>query len=269
VRQPGIQITAIAIACLTFFLPLASAVEQLSLDSEIGHHSKRIQRLYKEVKNTLRKAGDTRPILIEVTPSSGPQPYEGDLTETPNRFVIRVITGTPDYEDALLSHELFHIILNTRAFTGMAFTDHLSGYADKFGYDVNFCLSDDLIDRETRKRGFNPQLLQDLAMDWQRQALSQPLPANTVIDQKAMAVENFCFERRLSPELRRKFEKAARLKEGVPIVRSTRKLLSQFQGKQCVINDPENCYHLTLKLRDAAGYHDIISIRNRRTGEID
>ena len=126
-------------------------------------YSKSVQSLFHEAE-----AASARPILIKQVPSSSTQAFQGATDMQPDRVAIAVTAGiSRDYDDAVLAHELLHVILNVKRFAaGGDLTSSGSQDPQVKGLSlgmrfVNSCFPDELIDRESVKRGLKPQLLLD------------------------------------------------------------------------------------------------------------
>ncbi len=249
--------------------------------SDAPNYSKRIQALLGEVKAVTDKQ-----IIIKTIPAT-PQALQGHSNEFTDRIVITIMSGvSPDYDDALLAHELFHVILNSRGFAGggIPSQDSDAGIAEAdrqrvdqalayFAHQINSCFSDELIDRETLKRGFNPKLLLDKSVEWTVEQ-SAAYEANEGdewpdLGKKGQAAVLFCLSKRLSVASMHRIETALEPKLGLSIFQLERKLALQFRGNRCDINEPDACYQLTLQLRNATGLKGIILLRNPRTSVLE
>ena len=250
-------------------------------------YSPRIQRLLKEAQTAEAKAGTNRRIIFETSNSIGN--FQGDTTYSEGVIVIRVPPITSrEYDDALKAHELTHIILNARGFAGVGLAaDASAGEAFRgtgipdttgrqmlhdMGVVLNSCFPDELIDRETRKRGFKPELLSKRNVDGsikQYSALPNNYEYAADIEKRHQALNEFCLMIRLSQPARLKYEKATELKEGPTIDLLRKRLLETFAGKRCEINRPESCYPLTLQLRGAVGLKGIILLPKPKTWEME
>jgi hypothetical protein len=56
---------------------------------------------------------------------------------------------------------------------------------------------------------------------------------------------------------------------GSSIVDREKKLMTRFKGRSCQIDQTEECYQLTLQLRDAAGLKGVIHMRNPKTHALE
>ncbi len=184
-----------------------------------------------------------------------------------------------DYDDALLAHELFHVILNNRGFAaGGAPVTSTSGTRD---FDLlnnvvdflNSCYSDELIDREMVKRGLKPKLLLDRQVEWTTQMASayerNEAESWPEIGKNGQAVYLFCLAKRIPEQSMRMVENKLKLAFGSSILNRENNLIAKVKGRRCQVNQPEACYHLTLQLRDAAGLKGLIYMRNPKTHALE
>jgi glutathionyl-hydroquinone reductase len=51
------------------------------------------------------------------------------------------------------------------------------------------------------------------------------------------------------------------------IVKFETVLFQQFKSSRCQIDDPKGCFALTLRLRDASGFNEIVFLKNPATNE--
>jgi hypothetical protein len=183
-----------------------------------------------------------------------------------------------DYDDALLAHELFHVILNSKGFAGGgAAMPSASGSRDaEIDKALNDLVSvlnsrfpDELIDREMVTIHLKPRVLLDTGVEQtmkvasafgRNEGESWPLAAKN-----GQAVVMFCLAKRIPESTMRLLEGKMRFGLGSSILDRESKLIARFQGRRCQINQPEACYHLTLQLRDAAGLKGLIQMRNPKT----
>lgn len=252
-------------------------------------YSLRIQKLLKEAR-AAEATGRNWPIGF-VT-SSDTRQFLGFTNYTEDRRIeinIPPLTS-PDYDDSLKAHELTHVILNARGFAGVFFGEFgqyvAPNVADLFdgarawrplihdaAIGLNFCFSDELIDRETRKRGFNPNLLLQKETAGRLlgfASLQASYESQPDIEKRHQALQDFCFLKRLSnaPNLRvsmLKYETATQSKMGPSIDMLRKRLLETFEGKRCEITKPEPCFPLTLQLRGAAGLKNVILLPKPQT----
>jgi hypothetical protein len=253
--------------------------------SDAGY-SLRIQKLLKEARAAEATAGN-RSITFETTTDL--EGLQGGTNYSDGRIVIKIPpASSPEYDDALKAHELTHVILNARGFAGVGLAaDPKAGAAfvgtgisdttrqhmlDHMGVMLSSCFPDELIDRETTKRGFKPGLLLQRDMEGTIKVYSS-LPNNyehaAEIEKHNQALHDFCLLRRLSKPLRLKCEKATELKEGPSIDMLRKRLLETFAGKRCEIDKPDACYRLTLELRGAAGLKGVILLPKPKTWEME
>ena len=255
--------------------------------SDAGY-SQRLRQLLKDAQTAEVEAGTHRPITFET--STDLRGLQGATNYTDDgRIVIKIPpASSPEYDDALKAHELTHVILNARGFAGVGLaadpkagavfvgTD-ISGtkrqhMLDLMGVVLSSCFPDELIDRETTKRGFKPELLLKRDMEAGIRMYSS-LPNNyeyaAEVEKHNQALHDFCLLRRLSKPLRLKFESATELKEGPSIDMLRKRLLETFAGKRCEIDKPEACYQYTLELRGAAGLKGVILLPKPKTWKME
>ena len=249
-------------------------------------YSPRIKKLLKEAQAAEAKAGTNRPISFVTSTDIGS--FQGDTTYD-GQIVIRVPPASaPEYDDALKAHELTHVILNARGFAGVGLAADPNARAafvgtgisaatgqqmlHDMGVVLNSCFPDELIDRETRKRGFKPELLSKRTMEGsikQYSALPNNYEYAAEIEKRNQALNDFCLLIRLSQPLRLKYERATELKEGPSIDMLRKRLLETFAGKRCEIDKPNACFPLTLQLRGAAGLKGVILLPKPETWEME
>jgi hypothetical protein len=240
-------------------------------------YSKSVQDLFKRAQAT-----DARPIIVKTIPSS-PQPLQGHTNGEADRIEITVMAGVSrDYDDALLAHELFHVILNSRGFAdGGATVPYTSGPPDpelnsalnSIVHVLNSCFSDELIDRETAKIHLKAKLLLDTEVE-QTTKMGSAYGRNEgelwpEAAKNGQAVVLFCLAKRIPEPSMRTVEDKLKFGLGPGILDRESKLIAKFKGRRCQINQPDACYHLTLQLRDAAGLKDLIHMRNPKTHSLE
>src|SRR5205814_9718593 len=120
--------------------------------------------------------------------------YQSEITVT-----VPPPSGSREYDDAIKAHELFHIILNSRGFAGIGFSSppgaanlfppsmrpdamRDGGVLNQVAVSLNSFFSDELIDRETAKRGFKSQLVPQKEMNGKIQSVEQIQPLETYPD---------------------------------------------------------------------------------------
>jgi hypothetical protein len=241
----------------------------------------------REVTAAKGKAGEHRQLRF-VTPADtgileGSVSYNSEIVIT-----IPPPSGSQDYDEAIKAHELFHIILNSRGFAGIGFSAPASaamlfppnmrqsvmqegGLLNRVAISLNSCFPDELIDRETAKRGFKSQLVPQKEMNGKIQS-SQLIHGNeTSLDlvKRGQGLQDFCLLNRLSETEKLKYESATELKMGPSEDAYRKRLLETFQGKRCEFSDPEGCHQLTLQLREASGFKDVIHLHKPQTGEVE
>jgi hypothetical protein len=256
-------------------------------------YSPRIQKLLREARAAEAKYGKNRPISFKTTEIGQFQGFS-DLTKD-DRIEIHIPPRiAPDYDDAILAHELMHVILNARGFAGAIdkgeFEPYLAPNARAlFGtsytaamkqaalYDtivkLNFCFSDELIDRETAKRGFNPDLVLQKEMERRLQSLSslhESYENRPDVEKHHQALGEFVFLNRLSrsPKLKAsmlRYENISGPKLGPDVEMLRNRLLDTFKGRRCDITKPEDCYRLTLELRGAVSLKGVVLLPKPKT----
>ncbi len=188
-----------------------------------------------------------------------------------------MVGPSKDYNDALLAHELSHVILISRGFSGAHTVpppkrpeSTESARAIQFIMrQLGDCFPDELIDRQTSKRGFTPKLLLGRQIDLivQDLALFQVGEYESVSDlvKQAEALKLFCLGKRLAPSEMQNLENRVKLKYGPSIIEREKRLSTQFQDQRCGIDDPPQCVKLTLELRDFVGMNGTIFFANPKT----
>lgn len=185
-----------------------------------------------------------------------------------------------DYNDALLAHELGHVILISKGFPNGAYrvlksegleSDRaLNVIARQIGPD---CFPDELIDRESVKQGFHPELLVQRQMELTEQGLAAfeigEMETSSHLSKEFEALKLFCIGKRIPAQSLRDFEGRVEVKYGPTIMARERTLSKQFRGKWCRLGDPSGCFELVLKLRDASKLHGYIAFRNPSTGRAE
>lgn len=234
-------------------------------------YSKSVQNLFQESQAT-----SDRPIFINTVSASSSQAFQGTTNREADRIVITVTAGiSRDYDDALLAHELLHVILDNKGFAaGGDLTPSGSRDPQRTALDigirvVNSCFSDELIDRESVKRGLKPQLLLDRQIKLTIEGTSQwktneeeSWPDNV---RKVEAVRLFCLAKRLDMQKRHRIEQNVSRGFGKSIMTREQQLLVRFKGRHCQLTQPEACYRLTVELRNAAGLKDDIQLHNPKS----
>ena len=245
-------------------------------------YSKKIQSLLNEVNAMV----DKKIVIHRIPP--GPQIRQGETIGTPYSWDITVTSGiSPDYDDSVLAHELFHVILNVKGFAGGALPvpgvdagiptlnqaqrAQLPQALMLTATTINSCFNDQLIDRETLKRGFQPKLLLDKERDQTLQMAVgfEPNEGDEWPDviKKGTAVLVFCESHRMSATSSKQYLAALKPKYGKTVFDHEKALEAKFRGQRCQINDPTGCYALTLQLRDTAHLKGVIRLRNPQTHE--
>ena len=233
-------------------------------------YSKSVHNLFQEAQAT-----SARPIIINPVPPSSSQAlaFQGTTDGQPDRVVITVTAGiSRDYDDAVLAHELLHVILNDNRFAaGGDLTPSGSRDAQRTALSmairfVNSCFSDELIDRESVKRGLKPQLLLDRQIKLTIEGTSQwktnegeSWPDNV---KNVEAVRLFCLAKRLGVQKRHMIEQKLSRGYGKTIMTREQQLLARFKGRHCELTKAEACYQLALELRNAAGLKGDIQMHN-------
>ena len=237
-------------------------------------YSKSVQVLFKKVQAT-----SSRPIIVTTIPPSGPKPFQGQTNADAKGIEITVTAGVSrDYDDALLAHELLHVILNNRGFAAGGMTlpsrsgprDHeLEGALNAVVGWLNSCFSDELIDREMRKRALKPKLLLDTQVEWTIQGVSAYGQSEGESWPEAVknveALRLFCLAKRIPEPSMRKTEDQLKRGFGPGVMDREKKLIARFKSRSCQLSQPDACYKLTLQLRDAAGLKGEIQMRNPKT----
>jgi hypothetical protein len=152
------------------------------------------------------------PIRVEiVTPEPGSaDDYLGRTFFRDNEIVVNVTTSSSkDYDEAMRGHEYFHIILHNKGFVSKTWVppsyqlDDLTPEASRdvltnLQINIPSCFLDELIDRETSKRGLKPEIINERSERSTRRlaesAALAPAPAlrTQPTVQKAMALGLFC-----------------------------------------------------------------------------
>jgi hypothetical protein len=133
-----------------------------------------------------------------------------------NEIVVNVTTGSSkDYDEAMCGHEYFHIILHNKGFVSKTWVPPFHQLEDltpeaspdvltNLQINIPSCFLDELIDRETSKRGLKPEVINERSerstiRSAERAALA-PAPAlrTQPTVQKAMALGLFCLAIRKS-----------------------------------------------------------------------
>ncbi len=241
-------------------------------------HSKRIQTLLREAQ-----ASTSLPIVIKLVPVSlSPRKFQGHTNYEERQIVVTAGMGvSPEYDEAILAHELFHVVLNNKHFAAGAkpvpYTlqnngkgrDLVDEALPTIASGLNSCFSDELIDREMMKHGFRPQLLLEREINETVQGANgfEPNEGDSWPDlvRHGQAMIFFCLAKRIPIQSMRDLEKKLRPIDGSTILDLEHKLIARFRGQKCQIDKPTACYKLTLQLRDAAGLKGIIVLRNPAT----
>jgi hypothetical protein len=249
-------------------------------------HSK-IEKLIEEVNGAKDEAGEHRNIVFvtkAATYLEGNVDYESEIIVT-----VPPPSGSQDYDDAIKAHELFHIILNSRGFAGIGFSSPASaadlfppsmrldvmrngGLLNQVAGSLNSCFSDELIDRETAKRGFKSQLLPQKEMNGKIQLaerMSGTFETYPDLVKRGQALQDFCLLNRLSETEKLKYESATESMMGPSEDGYRKTLLQNFKGKRCEFGDPDGCHQLTLQLRQGSGFSNVIHLRKPKTGEME
>ena len=250
------------------------------LGSESGERSPALQNLLREAQS-----GSSVPIRIETyTPDpSKPAAFQGQTWYRADKIEINVASGvSKSYDEALLAHELFHVVLHNKGFNpgvtlargyvipGLTAPD-TNRFLAPIGTGVNSCFPDELIDRETAKRGFKPALLTDLQAEETlaglKKSADQRIPVSDPLAQRGNAVNLFCLGLR-RPSSIQAIDKVADA-WSPEIAKKERALRRQFAGSRCHFDDPKGCYALTVRLRDAAGFKGMIALKNPSTSNLE
>ncbi len=242
---------------------------------ENGNRSLALQKLLREAQN-----GSSVHIRIETytTDPSKLAAFQGQTRYGTDEIEIDVASGvSKSYDEALLAHELFHVVLHNKGFNpgvklapGYVIPGLSTPDTDRFlapiGTWVNSCFPDELIDRETAKRGFKPALLTDLqaqeTLTGMKELGDQRISISELA-QRGYAVSLFCLGLR-RPSSIQAIDKLADVLSP-EIAKTERALRRQFAGSRCHFNDPKSCYALTVRLRDAARFEGIIALKNPST----
>lgn len=247
-----------------------------STQTSQSKYSPQIQALLNEAQS-----GAPVPIHIEmrILAPGEPEPLQGNTRHMPDGIFISVVSGiSKDYEEALLAHELFHVILSNKKFDAgfglkesyqipyMTLEDSIQSL-HAIGTYLSSCFPDELIDRETAKRGFKPELLTERQAALILNQLNDgSIPQDAAI-KKASIMQNgaglvlFCLARRHGNLPMDEIDKGEAL-VSPGIVKAEKELLKNFGKAQCEIDDPKGCYALALKLRDAIGLNGILYLTN-------
>jgi hypothetical protein len=241
--------------------------------SENGKWSPAIQELIADAQS-----GSSVPIRIETfhLDVSKMVAYQGQTSYGDDAINMRVGAGvSKDYDEALLAHELFHVILSNKG----ASTRHVGenphyntisrSEIGSAGTRVNSCFTDELIDRETAKRGFKPGLLTDLEAKWVLAALERrtnnAYRISEPVLQRSDAVKLFCLGLR-HPSSEQRIDKLLdTVSPGT--AKAERELRRKFNGVRCEFDDPKGCFALAVRLRDAAEFQDFIALKNPITSQ--
>jgi hypothetical protein len=248
------------------------------LGSESGKRSLALQKLLRQAQS-----GSSVPIRIETyTPDpSNPAAFQGRTQYRTDEIEISVASGvSKSYDEALLAHELFHVILRNKGFNagvglapgyvipGVSASDTVR-YFGPIETFVNSCFPDELIDRETAKRGFRPALLTDLqakeALTGMKEMADHRISISETLAQSGNAVNLFCLGLRHPSSIQAIDKLADALSP--EIAKTERALRRQFTGSRCHFDDPKGCYALTIRLRDAAGFKGMIALKNPSTSK--
>lgn len=252
-------------------------VDAKALRSENGKWSVALQKLF-------RQAQDGSSVPIRVTTysprPSNPASFQGQTRGyDSDEIEIHVASGvSKSYDESLLAHELFHVVLHNKGFNpgvklapgyvipGLSTTDSDRNLAP-IGTWVNSCFPDELIDRETAKRGFTPFLLTELeakeTLTGLQQLVDQRISISDDLAQKGNAVNLFCLGLRRPSSIEAIDKLSAALSP--EILRTEKALRRKFAGDRCHFDDAKHCYALTVLLRDAAGFKGMIALKNPST----
>jgi hypothetical protein len=238
--------------------------------------SPRIQKFLKRAQSRSRG-----PIKVEPIPygSGASQAYTrplGDGSGSGGWDIHHMVGPSSDYNEALLAHELRHVILINNGFPGVMFRlkKSLDSDSDRALYFIGKqmgpdCFPDELIDRESVKEGFKPNLLLERQMELTEQGVAQfsvgEFQDSPKLNKEFEAVKLFCLGKRVLPKTMRSFEGRVERTYGPTIMDRERNLAREFQGQRCRIDDPTGCFKLVLKLRKAMGMEDFISFFNPKT----
>ena len=248
-------------------------------------YSPRIQKLYQRAQSGLSIPIHDIPVPFADGGTQGtnrPTP-DGRMWDVEHNY-----GKSNTYDEAVFAHELTHIVLMNKGFLNGS---HMSKDGPRPSYDAKnhspaLYLSiktigpgsfvHELIDREMAKEGFKPQLLVEDEMRQMENGASQFNPNEEEVSdeaREAYALQLFEVGMRISVKSMRSFEERYKRKfgpdVGPDIVGRERKLSQQFQGQKCHINDPSNCFRLTLRLRDAAGMHGVMFFYNPASGNFE
>jgi hypothetical protein len=256
------------------------AVDSPAVESDpIKGYSENLHKLFREAQNGTSKRIE---IARETVDPSHPAAFQGNTRYGTDTVEIRVVSGiSKDHDEALLAHELFHVVLYNKGFSaGVAHTNYsiqgvrVSDFEQTLsqtGTAINSCFADELIDRETARRGFKPKLLTDLEAKENLDQIAKiandsdlAIRTHTILQQSA-ALTVFCLAIR-HPSTTDAMDKAdAKLTPN--IVKFEKILFQQFKNSRCQVNDPKGCFALTLRLRDASGFSQIVALKNPATNE--
>ena len=245
-----------------------------------NNYSPRIQALLKEAQS-----GKSQPIEIHVVPSSLDPFHQGHTDGMGTDHVVINVAAGPsrDYDDTLLAHELFHVILYNRGFTAGTIPERsyqIRGIdsqqsataVNRMASTVSSCFPDELIDREMVKRGFKPKMLVDTEIKKTSEQLVNFAPGEIESSPETIkngqALLSFCLAKRASAQSMHAFEKKFRPIIGPSILEKENNLLMRFRGKRCEINDPAGCHKLIVQLRDAAGMKGIVYVGDMRKQQL-
>lgn len=228
-------------------------------------YSQKFQALLEEAKQYSKL-----PVRIEPLSPEQSKLYQGRIEFRQSEIVVRIGKGySPEHEEQILAHELFHVILFVEGFSkGYGFSRNFEGtrrgkFLDSVGSALQSCLMDVVIDERMSRRGFNPELLARRQIMLRREQIPEasrqdPLWLGYV------ALHIFCSSLRRGANL----TQLQQLSEEVDPTMGNRvdALAAQF-GRVSVANldTPGKWFIATKHLRDAAGFRGIIQIVNPET----
>ena len=235
-----------------------------------------IQKILKRAQS--RSRGPIKVVPLPYGPGAS-QAYTrplGDGSGSEGWDIHHMVGPSSDYNEALLAHELGHVILINKGFPGVMFRlkKSLDSDSDRALYFIGKqmgpdCFPDELIDRESVREGFKPNLLLERQMELTEQGVGQfsvgEFQDSPKLNKEFEAVKLFCLGKRVPHKTMQGFEGRVERTYGRTIMDRERKLAKEFRGQRCRIDDPTGCFKLVLKLRKAMGMEDLISFFNPKT----
>ena len=227
-----------------------------------GYRTKRLEKLFKEVKTRSRHK-------VRFTKLRGEAIREklmGRTTFCSDEIVVQLAPLTSkEQRENVIAHELFHIILQSEGFIRATAVPKGDLFLSAVASTLSSCVEDALIDRRMKAAGFRPEVISDV----QAKEMMGPyrFPDSTVQDegfQKHAALRLYCFCFRMSRVSIAEIE--ARTSQLHPaIVRHARELRDRLGIRRC--DDPTSCFDNTKRLRDLMGYP--IWLENPLTGKFE